>query len=383
MQKIELTNGVPRVWEEWLAECQTREASDLHLVVGKRPFIRAHGEVVPHGTPVEEDTLDAIARHLGGPEYESRLEQRGSIDGAFGWKGTQQQVRFRFNIFRAMGRLAIAIRFLDDRFQSLDELGLSNDLYRLVSLKAGLLLVAGPTGSGKSTTLASFLDHINRTFSRHIITIEDPVEFLHEDVKSMVCQRQVGRDTPDFPQALMDAMRQDPDVILVGELRDPSTIRTAVLAAETGHLVLASVHAGDTAGAIERMLSVFSAEDQAAVRGMLATSLKCVIAQHLLPSMENREDGLTGQIADGHEAAARSRRVLASEVLIANSAVANLIAQGRLNQIGTILESAQSEGMYTLDHSLVELYRDRKISSAVARSLLRDERSLRHASRVV
>ncbi len=384
MQTSESTFEMPDVWDEWLAECDSREASDLHLVAGKRPFYRAHGDVVPLGQPVDEDVLDQISRRLGGQDFRRQLERRGSIDGALAWHSPQRAVRFRFNIFRAMGRLAIAIRFLDNRFQTLDELGLSNDLYRLVGQKAGLILVAGPTGSGKSTTLASFLDHINRTRSRHIITIEDPVEFVHEDVKSMVCQRQVGRDTPDFPQALMDAMRQDPDVILVGELRDPTTIRTAVLAAETGHLVLASVHAGDTAGAIERMLSAFSGEDQSAVRGMLAASLKCVIAQHLVPSVGQDDGGSTAPTDRAAEAMGPgSRRVLASEVLIANSAISNLIAQGRLNQIGTVLESSQAEGMYSLDHCLAELVRDRQISLAVARGLARDERALRHASRAV
>ncbi len=301
-----------------------------------------------------------------------RLEQRGSVDGAFSLDETH---RFRFNVFRAGGRLSIAIRKLDNAFRSLAELGLDDSLYRVCDCKDGLVLLAGPTGSGKSTTMATLINRINETRRCHIITIEDPIEFIHLNKQAWINQRQVGIDTNGFGQALIDAVRQDPDVILVGELRDLDTIRTAIIAAETGHLVLATVHAGDCIGAIERMIGVFPGDEQTMVRQLLSTTLRAVIAQHLL----------VGLPADKPESERRGRqqRVLASESLHVNSAVANLIASNSLVQIRSVMETGSREGMYTLDQCLARLWRRKLISEATARSLARNPNVLFELARAI
>ena len=272
-----------------LAECVRLDASDLHLAPGLAPYFRIHGILEPHEKlpPVTPEEVNALAAELGHAFDRTALERTGSLDGAV---SATDGTRFRFNVFRRQGQLAIALRRLEDRFRSLTELGMPESLYQLCDLPDGLVVVAGPTGAGKSTTLASLIDRINRTRRCHIVTIEDPVEYIHAPLLSLVNQRQIGVDTSSFNDALVASMRQDPDVILVGEIRDLATIRTAITAAETGHLVLTTVHAGDCVGAIERLVSVFPADEQAGIRRQLSLVLRAVISQHLLVA-----DGCAGR----------------------------------------------------------------------------------------
>ena len=316
-------------------------ASDVHLSPGEPIHFRIDGQLsqpaiteLPAKQITDEQTI-AFAQSILDGEQHRKLEARGSFDGAFSLTIDQ---RFRFNVYRRNGSLCFAFRFLANEIPTLNELGLNTQLYDLCSLKDGLILVAGPTGSGKSTTIASLLDRINAQRRCHLITIEDPVEFIHRSRQALVNQRQLGGDVPSFAQALHDAVRQDPDVILVGELRDLDTIRTAISAAETGHLVFASVHAGDCKTAVERLVGAFAADEQNLAQRLVATVLRTVIVQHLLPRMQN----------PNLEHQPSSRRVLASEVMHANSAISNLIATGNLNQLASIIQTSGEEGMWTL-----------------------------------
>jgi len=359
--------------------------SDVHLTVGDRPFLRIDGVIVPIADlglctraddAVSKNEMELMIGWLVGERGTESLNERGSIDGAAAVNLGSDSVRFRFNIFQNQARYSIALRLLDDQFRSLGELGLSERLYELCEQKDGLILVAGPTGSGKSTTLASLVDHINQSRAAHIVTIEDPIEFVHQNKRSLISQRQIALDTPSFRQALVDALRQDPDVILVGEIRDLQTIRTAIEAAETGHLVFATVHAGDVVGAIERLVSVFPGDEQALINQMLSTSLRAVIVQHLLPARPSklasgRPDIDTNSVLP-FDTDPGGGRVMASEVLLASPAVANLISSGNLAQIRSIMETSASTGMYTLDACLARLYRERKLEQNVAVALARN-----------
>lgn len=327
-------------------ECETRQGSDIHIASSLVPRLRVHGllDEIPGMAPVSGAEADDIAVLLGATSFPSRenakglvlsaLMEKGAIDGSY---TSPAGCRYRFNIFRENSRTAIALRRLDDRFLSLAELNLPANLADFCNCRDGLFIVTGPTGSGKSTTLATLIDIINRTRSGHIITIEDPVEYIHKSQKCLVNQRQVGRDAASFNAALVESLRQDPDVILVGEIREVETIRTAITAAETGHLVFTTLHAGDCIGAVERMISVFPAGEQDGIRHQLAMVLRGIFAQHLLP-VEKGE-----------------RRVAACELMVVTQAIANLIASGRSNQIYSAIETGQSSGMLTLDQSLAGL----------------------------
>jgi twitching motility protein PilT len=247
-----------------------------------------------------------------------------------------------------MNRHAVALRRIDMTLLDFHRLGLPRRIEDFCRESEGLVIVSGPTGSGKSTTLAAAVDRINRTRHGHIVTIEDPVEFIHPSYKCLVRQRQVGRDTVSFNAALVESLRQDPDVILVGEMRDVDTMRTALRAAETGHLVFSTLHAGDAVGAVERMVSVFPAEEQSSVRQQLALVLRGVVAQHLLAT------------ADG------AGRVPAVELMVNTPAVANLIASGRSQQLYSLIETGGRFGMCTLDESLATLVRQGRISEHAA-----------------
>jgi twitching motility protein PilT len=338
--------------------CDRANASDIHVAMGEAVYLRAEGELKTTEQAIDEAQLQQILVRLVGETGLEKLRDRGSVDGAIGVEsGNSGFHRYRYNIYQSSGKTSIAFRKLESEFRSLRQLGLPDQLLEVTSAKDGLVLVAGPTGSGKSTTLATLIDHINQNQSAHIITIEDPVEFVHRSVKSRVTQRQVGLDTPSFSRAVFDAVRQDPDILLVGELRDLETIKNAIEVALTGHLVFATVHAGDTVGAIERVVNVFPGDQQPLIQQMLSSSLRAIVAQHLLPS------------SDGG-------RVLASEVLYHNSAVGNLIRTSNVGQIRSVLETGGGEGMYTLDACLSKLVQAKKIVPATARTIARNPKFL-------
>ncbi|MEM9943671.1 MAG: PilT/PilU family type 4a pilus ATPase [Planctomycetota bacterium] len=343
-----------------LDQCSETGSSDIHLGAGDRPFFRNRGrmhraENFCKLSPVE---IREIALAMVGETLDEQITHRGAIDGSLtGNDGS----RYRFNIYVSAGVSAIAIRRLDDVIRPLSELGLPDSLYSLADLRDGLVIVSGPTGSGKSTTLATLIDRINRQQQSHIITIEDPVEYLHPSQQSMVHQRQLGIDCPSFHDALVASLRQDPDVILVGEIRELETIRIAITAAETGHLVFTTVHAGDSVGVIERLTSVFPAEEQPGVRRQLALVMRANISQKLIVA-----DGSAVKADEKRGSFSVKRRVIASEIMRVNPAVANLIANGKTNQIYSVIESGTAAGMQTLDQDLAKLMRNGLISERTA-----------------
>ncbi|MEM1228575.1 MAG: PilT/PilU family type 4a pilus ATPase [Planctomycetota bacterium] len=343
-----------------LDHCVALGASDLHLGSGELPFFRNRGRMLRAEGYSELDAgqIRDLAHFMVGESLDDQMSRRGAIDGSLtGRDGS----RYRFNVYVSQGVMAIAIRRLDDTIRPLSELGLPDSLYSLADLRDGLVVVSGPTGSGKSTTLATLIDRINREHQSHIITIEDPVEYLHPSQRSLVHQRQLGIDCPSFQDALVASLRQDPDVILVGEIRELETIRIAITAAETGHLVFTTVHAGDSVGVIERITSVFPAEEQAGVRRQLALVLRANISQKLIVA-----DG-PAVVADEKRGSNEvKRRVIASEIMRVNSAVANLVASGKSQQIYSVIESGSNAGMQTLDQDLARLMKQGLISERTA-----------------
>lgn len=346
-----LTSGGAEL-AELLSLTMQSGASDLHLRLGESPFLRVGGKLirVPQYQPLASEHLQRYAAELVGSRGLQQLDSHGSIDGAL---TGPNQGRFRFNIFRQQNQISIALRLLDEHVRGLGELGLPESLYQLAELRDGLVVVAGPTGAGKSTTLATLIDRINRDRESHIVTIEDPIEYLHPPRKSLVNQRQIGIDAGSFHEALVASLRQDPDVILVGEIRDLETIRTAITAAETGHLVFTTVHAGSAVGVIERLISVFPAEEQTGMRRQLSLVLRAVIAQQLI-----KVDGRRQATLSPSDDAPPQGRAVASEVMRVTSAVANLIAVGKSVQIRSAIESGTAQGMQTLEQDLARLVND-------------------------
>jgi twitching motility protein PilT len=326
-----------------LMEVVARRASDLHLSAGAQPTVRVRGRLVRlDGYPVltGTDTREIVYSILSGDQRQ-RLETNWQLDFAYSIPG---HARFRVNAYYQRGAIGAAFRLIPFELTSIDQLGLPAAVHELTRKPRGFVLVTGPTGSGKSTSLAAMLDEINTTREEHIMTIEDPIEFLHAHKKCLVNQRELGSDAQSFADALKAALRQDPDVILVGEMRDLETISTALTAAETGHLVFATLHTQDTAQTVDRIIDVFPPEQQGQVRVQLSVALQGIVTQQLLPT------------ADG------SGRVAACEVLIPNPAVRNLIREGKTHQIYSVLQTGSAQGMQTMDAALVSLVRTGKIS---------------------
>ncbi len=345
--------------------------SDLHLAPGRVACLRVQGNLRPcPGFPavLSERAVESLAAELMPGNPADLLAATGSCDGAFSFR---DGARFRYNVYRRSPGLAIAVRRLEETFRPLSELGLRDGLYQWCDLLDGLVLVAGPTGSGKSTTLATLIDRINRTRQTHIISIEDPIEYLHASSRSLVDQRQIGIDAPDFQTALVAALRQDPDVILVGEVRERETIRTALAAAETGHLVFTTVHAPDCVGALRRIVSVFPADEQPGILLRLAMNLRGVLAQHLVPA-----DG-PAATPDHDFSAGRRARVLLSEVLQNTPAVAHLVVGGKFQQIASCMETGAASGMQTLEENLLGWVKSRHLTPATALACTRHPGLLR------
>jgi twitching motility protein PilT len=327
-------------------------ASDLHLAVGRHAHWRAHGELQACDAHCWQNAdMDILSEALLDAPRQISLKNTGSADLGYTSPGGQ---RFRLNLFRSLGALALVARHLPERFASLAELLLPPELKELAYLASGLVLVTGVTGSGKSTTLATLVHEINAHMARHILTIEDPVEFVHKPLKSLISHRELGTDTPDFALAVRAAMREDPDVILVGEMRDTETMRAALTAAETGHLVFSTLHTADAVGATERFVGAFPGEEQDLARHRFSLVMKAVVAQQLLPRADRRG------------------RAPAVEILRGTPAVANLIASGRTSQLYSAMESGATLGMQTYDQALARLARDRLVSADLVRPLARN-----------
>src|SRR5919198_1282819 len=322
--------------DDLLEHAVTLGASDLHITVGSPPVVRLRGKLQAlDGVPeLDPETAQTLLYRILSTEQQKRLELDKQIDLAHEVPGV---ARFRVNVYFQREAVGAALRQIPQDIKSLEELGLPAALHELTTKPRGLVLVTGPTGSGKSTTLAALVDEINRTRSEHILTIEDPVEFVHMHKRCIVNQREIGPDARTFAEALRAALRQDPDVILLGEMRDLETIATALTAAETGHLVFGTLHTQSAPGTIDRIIDVFPAEQQEQVRVQIAVSLQGVVTQALLPT------------ADG------TGRVPALEILIPDDAIRNLIRQGKVEQIYSVMQTASSRGMQTMEQSLAEL----------------------------
>lgn len=325
-------------------------ASDLHISAGSVPMIRVHGEMRKLNLPrMTVKEVDDLIQSVMVESQLALLKEKLEID--FSTK-LDDNTRFRVNAFHQLNGRAVAFRVIPNEIKSFDELNLPEVLARLALRHRGLILVTGPTGSGKSTTLATMIDYINDHRHCHIISIEDPIEFVHESKNSLLNQRELGHDTWSFTAALRSALREDPDVILVGEMRDLETVSLALTAAETGHLVLATLHTSSATKSIDRIIDMFPKEQQGQVRSMLSESLQAVIAQTLLP------------LKDGNG------RVPALEIMIANAAVRNLIREDKTYQIPSVIQSGTKEGMQSLDQSLYNHVMngllDRKVAEDIA-----------------
>ncbi|MGD0197937.1 MAG: type IV pilus twitching motility protein PilT [Solirubrobacteraceae bacterium] len=335
-------------FSEILLEVVARRASDLHLTAGAPPTLRERGKLAPiAGYPAltPEDTREFIYSILS-TDQRRRLETDLQIDFAYLVPG---KARFRVNAFFQRSSLAAAFRLIPTQMVAIDDLGLPPIVHGLTTKPRGLVLVTGPTGSGKTTSLAAMIDEINSTRAEHIITIEDPIEFLHTHKQSLINQRELGADATGFGPALRAALREDPDVILVGEMRDLETISTALTAAETGHLVFATLHTQDAAQTIDRVIDVFPPEQQNQVRVQLSVTLQGVMSQTLLPT------------ADG------SGRCVACEVLIPTPGVRNLIREAKAHQIPSAIQTGANVGMQSMDSCLATLVRAGKITLEVAK----------------
>ena len=344
---------------EILQETVRRGASDLHMTVGIPPMLRLHGRLTPlTDEPLTPGDTGEFLTGLLTPGQLSRLDTTGQLDLAVTLPTGE---RFRLNAYRQRTHYAAALRCIKELTQNLSDLGLPPVVNRLCELNRGLVLVTGPTGSGKSTTLAAIIDRINQTKDKHILTLEDPIEYLHTHKKSIVNQREMGVDSGGYAEALRAAMRQDPDIILVGEMRDLETISTALTAAETGHLVMSTLHTTGAAKTIDRVIDVFPPHQQQQIRVQLSMILEAVVSQQLIPLDEH---------------AGQSGRACATEVLVATPAVRNLIREGKTPQINNVIATSAQIGMHSMDFSLRELVKQRLISADTAREYAADPEQL-------
>lgn len=340
-----------------LAAAGRARASDVHLTAGLPPQMRVDGDLtlIPgFDTPTTTNWLEGAIGGILTNEPVTEFRTTGEVDLSISVPGV---ARFRVNVFRQLGEVAVALRFIPDKIKSFAELGVPQIAAELVTKPRGLVLVTGPTGSGKSTTLASMIDVVNQTRPAHIVTVEDPVEFQHTSKRALIHQREIGSDTASFSEALRRVLRQDPDIILIGELRDPESISTALTAAETGHLVLSTLHTQSAAKSINRIVDAFPSDQQNQIRTQLGDTLRGIITQTLLPRAQSEG------------------RVIATEVLVNTPAIANLIREGEISQIYSMLQAGGSIGMHTLDQDLQRLVASGTISLALAKEIAEDPRT--------
>lgn len=339
--------------DHWLMIAVEQKASDIHLVEGVPPIFRRHGDLLPiEGVPtIDTKDIEAIAEILCNQRQWEEFKGKGETDLAY---ELGDICRFRVNIFRQKDTVSIALRQIPIEIPKLSKLGMPTVLRTLIHKSQGLFLVTGPTGSGKSTTLAAMLDYLNDTKKTHILTLEDPIEYIHNHKKSIVAQREVGSDTMSFGNGLRAALRQDPDVILVGELRDFETISIALTAAETGHLVLGTLHTSSAPATIERIVDVFPADQQTQIRTQLAGALLGILSQRLLPTIDG------------------NGRVAATEMMLNTRGIASLIRQGKTHQIHNMLQMGKNEGMHTMSASLEELVAAERVDADVADNLMEE-----------
>ncbi|WP_455539799.1 type IV pilus twitching motility protein PilT [Terrisporobacter sp.] len=321
-------------------------ASDVHITVNSSPIARVKGKFIKLSDYIltKEDTRE-LTMQMAGEEQFEKIENIGELDFS---SSLEDGTRFRVNAYKQKGNCALAIRTISAEVPSFEELNLPQTIITFTEKYKGLVLVTGPTGSGKSTTLASLIDIINKNREAHIITLEDPIEYVHSHKKSIVNQREIGNDSKSFESALRAILRQDPDVILIGEMRDPETISIALTAAETGHLVFSTLHTIGAAKTIDRIIDSFPVNQQQQIRTQLSTVCEGVISQQLLPTK------------DGNE------RVAATEVMICTPAIRNLIRDNKTFQIQNTIQTSSSKGMHTMDADLIKLYQEGKISREVA-----------------
>ena len=343
---------------ELFAMVTQERASDLLISAGAPPILRIDGDLfrVEADPLTPEDARDMIYALLT-PEQRQQFERRKELDFSL---AAGPKIRFRVNVYYQKGAVTAALRPIPEKIPTLGELGLPSGVAEFAMAHQGLVLVTGPTGSGKTTTLAALLDLINNKRACHVISVEDPIEYVHEHRKSIVDQREIGEDTVSFPSALKYVLRQNPDVIMIGEMRDLETIQAALTAAETGHLVFATLHTNDAVQTIDRVVDVFPSTQQQQIRFQLSMVLLAIVSQRLVP---RRNGG----------------RVLACEVMIKNGAIANLIREQKSHQVYSVMETAIREGMITMDRSVKELYTAGLISREEAVSLMRNPKELQRA----
>ena len=337
-----MKNNYQMELEEFLDIVGKHNASDLHISVGKKPAVRVDGQLVEltkYPILSGEHAAGLISAILSEEQKQKLLNDK-EIDLSYNYK---EKARYRINVFYQRGYLSAALRFLPSKIRTVKELNLPQIVERFASHSQGFLLIVGPTGHGKTTTMAALVDYINHHFAKHVVTIEDPIEYVFDQDKSLIEQREVGTDTKSFARALRGALRQDPDVIMVGEMRDLETISTALTAAETGHLVIATLHTNNAAQTIDRIIDSFPAEAKNQVRAQLAATLLGVVSQRLVPRVNGG-------------------RIPAAEVMIVNSAIRNLIRDGKIYQIDLVIETSSDEGMISLNRSLADLVHKGDIS---------------------
>ena len=329
---------MPWDMNQLLEVCLKQNASDIHITVGRPPSFRIHGGIKSlKADPLTPDDTAALMKQITSERCQAEISEKGSTDFAIGYL---DKARFRVNVFKQKGRLAMVLRQIPQKILTFEEIGLPPHLKDVCTRPRGLVLVTGPTGSGKSTTLATMIDFINSEEESHIITLEDPIEFFHNHKKSIVNQREIHIDVPDFQEGLRRALREDPDVILVGEMRDPETTSAAITAAETGHLVFGTLHTTGASRSIDRIIDQFPVNQQEMVRTQLAGNLVAVISQALVPRVGGKG------------------RVAAFEIMLMNPAISNLIRENKSYRIDSTIQTSANQGMILLDDWLYKLYRD-------------------------